>query len=345
MQRKHRTLLVNIIVVMLIVSGLLWIASLFFHPGARAWTDNAQVRRDIVVVNSRVQGFATKVLFSDFQHVEAGDTLVLIEDAQYRLQAAQAEAGYQNAQVAKSAQGTTIRTTQNSLSVADAELDEVRLQVQQAEKEYLRYKNLLASESVTRQQYERMETAYLTLKARYDKLVRQKQSTSLVKSEQTQRLDQNEAAIAVAEAQVELARLNLGYTVVTAPCSGRTGRRSIQEGELLHTGQELLTIVSDGPAWVEANFRERQLRHVEVGTRIKITVDALRGMSFTGVVESIADATGAQFSSLPVDNSTGNFVKVEQLIPVKIALPDELNNADELRMLKSGMNVEVKVQR
>ncbi len=343
MNRKQRTLVVNVIVVALIVAGIVWILSFFVHPGG--WTDNAQVRRDIVSVNSRVQGFAEQVLFDEYRQVAEGDTLVIIEDALYRLQVAQAEAGYQNALVARNAQGTTIRTTQNNLSVSDAELDEVRLQMQQAEKEYQRYRRLLERESVTQQQFETVETRFLTLKAKYDRLTRQQQTTRLVQSEQTQRLDQHSAAIAVAEAALEQARLNLGYTIVTAPCSGRIGRKAVQQGELVHQGQQLLTIVSDDDCWVEANFRERQMKNIHVGSPVTVKVDALGGRKFSGRIEAIADATGAQFSAIPQDNSTGNFVKVEQLIPVRIAISAANNDTAALAQLKSGMNVEVKVKK
>ena len=345
MERKHRTLAVNITVIALIAAGLVWIASLFVHPGSRAWTNNAQVRRHIVGVNSRVQGFAEQVLFDDFQEVRQGDTLLVIEDVQYRLQAAQAEANYQNALAAKSAQGTSIRTTQNNLSVSDAELEEVRLHMENALNELNRYKRLLASESVTRQQYEQVEVAYNTWKAKYDRLTRQQQSTRLMASEQTQRLDQNEAAVAVAHAALEQARLNLGYTVVVAPCGGRTGRKTVQQGELVYPGQPLLDIVDNSSCWIDANFRERQLRKVKVGDAVKVKVDALGGKVLQGRVEAIADATGAQFSAVPQDNSTGNFVKVEQLIPVKIALEATDNSAEDLAALKAGMNVECKIVR
>lgn len=339
--RQRRTLAVNIIVVAMIVAGIVWILSFFVHPNG--WTNNAQVRRDIVSINSRVQGFAEGVFFEEFQHVKQGDTLVIIEDAQYKLQVAQAEANYQNALAAKTAQGTTIRTTQNNLAVSDAELDEVRLQVQNAEKEYTRYKNLLARESVTQQQFESVETRYLTLKTRYDRLSRQQQSTRLVQREQTQRLDQNTAAINVAEAALNQARLNLSYTVITAPCTGTTGRKEVQQGELVHAGHQLLTLVSDSDCWVEANFRERQLKHIAVGNAVVVKVDALGGQRLKGRVAAVADATGAQFASAPQDNSTGNFVKVEQLIPVHITLSSEENDTSILSQLKSGMNVEVKV--
>ncbi|MBR1835222.1 MAG: HlyD family secretion protein [Bacteroidales bacterium] len=343
MKHKQRTLLVNIIVVALILVGLVWIFSLFLHPGSKAWTNNAQVRRDLVAVNSRVQGFASSVHYSEYDEVQKGDTLVIIEDAQYRLQVAQAEAALQNALAGSKAQGTTIRTAQNNITVSDAELDEVRLQIANAEKEYNRYKQLLAGAAVTQQQFDNVETRYKTLKARYDRLLRQQQSTRLVQNEQSQRLDQNQAAIQVAEATLQQARLNLGYTVVTAPCSGRLGRKAVQEGELVHPGQLLAVIVSNADCWVDANFRERQLKNIKEGAEVRVKVDALGGKTFTGRVASVADATGGQFSAVPQDNSTGNFVKVEQLIPVKIALPASDNNTDDLALLKSGMNVECKV--
>ncbi|MBR1644728.1 MAG: HlyD family secretion protein [Bacteroidales bacterium] len=345
MNRKNRTLLVNIVVVLLIGSGLVWIGSLFVHPGGRAWTNNAQVRRDIVSVTCRVQGFVERVACDDFQKVERGDTLVWIEDVHYRLQTAQAEAGYRDALAAKSAQGTSIRTTKNNLSVSDAELDEVRLQMAQAKREYDRNKTLLASEAVTRQQFEKSETQYLAWQAKHDRLLRQQQSTRLVQDEQSQRLDQNAAAVAVAEATLRQAQLNQAYTVVTAPCSGRAGRRMVKVGELVVPGRELLCVVSDSSCWVEANFRERQMKHVVVGATVDVKVDALGGQHFRGRVAAVADATGAQFSHVAQDNSTGNFVKVEQLIPVKVELPLSCNDTAALARLKSGMNVECKVVR
>ena len=215
--------------------------------------------------------------------------------------------------------------------------------MQNAERELGRYRRLLESESVTQQQFDNVETHYQTLKTRYDRLTRQQQSTRLVASEQTQRLDQNQAAIDVAEATLRQARLNLGYTVVMAPCNGRTSRKQVQTGELVHQGQQLLTIVDNDAVWVDANFRERQLRKISLGAPVLIKVDALGNAQLRGRVAAIADATGAQLSAVPQDNSTGNFVKVEQLIPVKISLSPDENDTDLLAQLKSGMNVECKV--
>lgn len=344
MERKQRTILVNIIVVASIVAALIWIFSLFIHPGSRAWTDNAQIRCEMVGVRARVHGYAERVLFDDYQFVHQGDTLVVIEDVSYRLQVATAEANFQNALAAKSAQGTTIKTTANNITVSDAELEEVKVQLKNAEKEYNRYKNLLRNEAVTQQQYDIVEMRYEQLQVQYDRLARQQESTRLVQREQTTRLDQHQAAIDVAEAALDQARLDLGYTVVTAPCSGFTGRKDILQGEMVHEGQELVTIVNNASYWVEANFRERQLRHLAVGNKVKVRVDAFGGKQLNGYIEAIADATGSQFARVGQDNSTGNFVKVEQLMPVKIALPSEANDTAILSQLKAGMNVECRVR-
>ena len=146
----------------------------------------------------------------------------------------------------------------------------------------------------------------------------------------------------MAEAAVELARLNLSYTVIVAPCDGVTGRRQIDEGQLVQPGQTLLDVVDSGEVWVTANYRETQLPHIAVGDDVEMTVDAVPDVTYHGVVESVSDATGAAFSLIPQDNATGNFVKVEQRVPVRIRL--EGNDAEAMSQLRAGLNVECKVR-
>jgi membrane fusion protein (multidrug efflux system) len=143
---------------------------------------------------------------------------------------------------------------------------------------------------------------------------------------------------------LEIAKLNLSYTVILAPCDGKTGRKTIQEGELVMPGKHLLTVVSDENKWVVANFRETQMQHIQAGNKVAIEIDAFPNHKFEGVVASISNASGAQYSPASPDHSVGNFVKVEQRIPVKI-LFTENNDAAILAQLTSGMNVECKVVR
>lgn len=173
-------------------------------------------------------------------------------------------------------------------------------------------------------------------------MLRQKQSTSLVKQEQTQRLDQNESAIKLAEAELELARLNLSYTVILATADGVTGRKEIHEGELVQQGQTLVTLVDGTEKWVIANYKETQTTRMQKGQLVDIQVDALPGVAFEGRISSISDATGSFYSLIPQDNSAGNFVKVEQRIPVRIEFTAR-NRAEDLERLRAGMNVECTV--
>jgi membrane fusion protein (multidrug efflux system) len=146
----------------------------------------------------------------------------------------------------------------------------------------------------------------------------------------------------LAEAAVELARLNLSYTVIIATCDGVTGRKEVHEGQLVQPGQTIVNIVDDSEVWVVANYRETQLPNIAVGAEVEIEADALPGVSFRGTVETISDATGAQYSLIPQDNATGNFVKVEQRVPVRISL--EGNDAEDLAKLRSGLNVTCEVK-
>lgn len=338
MKKHTQKIIVNTLVVALLLCALGWFLSLFWHPGVE-YTDNAQVRKDIVPVSSRVQGFVKEIRFDEFQRVQKGDTLLLIEDAEFRLALAQAEAGYQNAQVGESAAGAGIHTTDNNILVTQSAIEEVKIQLANAEADYIRYKNLLEKGAVTRQQFDGMKTQYEGLKAKVATMERQITTTRSVRSEQELRRQQSRAGIDVASAALDLARLNLSYTVITAPCEGVTGAKTIQEGELLMPGQRLLPIVSDAEPWIIANFRESQLGGIAVGSKVDIKVDALKGVKFNGIVEAIADATGAQYSPMAPDNATGNFVKIEQRIPVKIKFTE-----GPLERLSSGMNVTCKVR-
>lgn len=339
--RKVKKLIYNIVIVCLLAAGLIYVCSRFFHPGVE-YTDNAQVKQHITPVNTRVQGFVQRICFDEYKPVHKGDTLVIIEDTEFRLRLAQAEADLANALAGQEATTAGIATTQNNLSVNDAGIAEVRVQLENARRELERYKRLLAEDAVTRQQYDNILTAYEATKARYEQVSGVKHSTSLTKNEQTHRLGQNEAAVRLAQAAVELARLNLSYTVITATCDGVTGRKDIHEGQLVQPGQTMVDIVDGTDLWVIANYRETQLPHIHEGDRVTLTADAVPGVTYTGTVESISDATGAAFSLIPQDNATGNFVKVEQRVPVRISLAG--NDPERLKLLRAGFNVECKVK-
>lgn len=340
--RKTKKLIYNTTVIALLLIGVAYVCSRFIHLGNVEYTDNAQVRQHITPVSTRVQGFIKKIYFDEYKPVHKGDTLLVIEDSEFKLRLAQAEADLANALAGRQATNAGIATTQNNISVNDATVEEIRVQRANAGRELQRYKKLLEQDAVTKQQYDNVKTAYDAINARYEQALRTRHSTSLSKNEQAHRLGQNEAAVRLAQAAVDLAKLNLSYTVIVATCDGVTGRKDIHEGQLVQPGQTMVDIVDDGELWVVANYRETQLPNIKEGASVTFTADAVPGVEYKGVVESLSDATGAAFSLIPQDNATGNFVKVEQRVPVRIRLHG--NDTADVRRLRAGFNVECKVK-
>lgn len=214
--------------------------------------------------------------------------------------------------------------------------DNARVQMENAMREDNRFKNLLSQDAVTRQQYDEVHTGYLRAKAAYEQAVRSRQMQSAVVTEQGHQLSVSEQGIELARRAVDLARLNLSYCYIIATCNGTVGMKNIHAGQLVNPGQTLVSIVDNGERWIEANYKESQLPHIKVGNKAEITVDAVPGIQYTGTVERISDATGSAFSLIPIDNATGNFVKVEQRVTVRIKLDEN----DDVARLKSGYNVE-----
>ena len=342
MMRNKKRAIPNFFILLILAIGISWVFGRFIHLGSVEFTDNAQVKQHLTPVNTRVQGFIKKICFEEYQQVKKGDTLVIIDDMEYRLKVAQAEADLQSALAGKTAMYTTINTTQNNILVTDAAIREQEVRLKNAEADFKRYQGLLKEEAVTPQQFDRVKTDYEATQARYEQLFRQKESTSLVKQEQTQRLDQNESSIKLAEAALNLARLNLSYTVILATADGMTGRKEIHEGELVQPGQTLVTLVDGTEKWVIANYKETQTTNMCEGLLVDIKVDAIPDVKFEGRISSISDATGSSYSLIPQDNSAGNFVKVEQRIPIRIEFTEN-NRKEDLQRLRAGMNVECSV--
>lgn len=339
---KHRTkkILSYIITLAVIIAAGIWVASKFIHFGNVEFTDNAQVQRQIVPVNSRVQGYIKEIRFKEYEPVKKGDTLVIIDDADMRLRVAQANADYQNALAGRTVADRSVGVASANVAVSEASIAEAKVLMENAAVDLERYRKLLDKDAVTRQQYDGAETDYKAKKARYEMLARQRSATSSVVAETRQRISQNDAGIELAKALLETAELNLSYTVITAPCDGYASHKEIQIGQLVQPGQTLLDIVDGSEVWITANYKETQLEHIHPGSEVEIKVDAIPDKTFTGKVVSLSTATGAALSLLPQDNSAGNFVKVRQRIPVRIELTDDA----DLNLLRAGMNVECEVK-
>lgn len=334
MKQKTRRQAQNAGVIILIALCLGWVAYRFWGFTSSTFTDNARIERLIVPVNIRVQGFISEVRFDDYAYVHKGDTLAIIDDSEYALRVAQAKADVKNASAGKDALSSSISTTQNNVAVNEAAIAEVKALLDNAERDLRRYEGLLARGAVTQQQFDGVKANYDALKAKYQTMTRQKQSTSMVASEQRVRLGQNDAAIEMALAALNLAELNLSYTIVTAPCDGYCSRKAIQAGQLVLPGQTLVDIVDANDVWVTANYKERQTAKMAVGDSVEIKVDAVPGITYHGVISDISAATGTAYTPQAHANAVGNFVKVEQRIPVKIRFTGS-NSADDLKRLRA----------
>lgn len=343
MKHRSKKIISYIITIAVIGAAAIWVGSRFVHLGNVEFTDNAQVRRQIVPVNSRVQGYIKEIRFNEYEPVKRGDTLVVIDDADMRLNVARARADYQNALAGRDVADRSVTSAAANVAVSEASIAEAKVLMEMAATDFARYEKLLEQEAVTRQQYDGAKTDYEAKKARYEMLSRQRSATSAVVDINRRRIYQSEAGIELAKALLETAELNLSYTVIVAPCDGYASRKEIQVGQLVQPGQTLLVIVDSQDIWVAANYKETQLQHIEPGSVVDIEVDAVPGVVFSGKVKTISTATGASLSLLPQDNSAGNFVKVRQRVPVRIEFTAD-NRPEDMAKLRAGMNVECSVK-
>jgi membrane fusion protein (multidrug efflux system) len=299
-------------------------------------TDDAYVKADMSVIASKVGGYIADVEITDNQHVKTGDLLAKIDDRDYRIavEAAQNKLATQDASIARlkeqaKAQGALIE--QAKAQVASAEAGEIRAQADFDRAQALANREYGSKQTLDQARAQRdqavagvaaAKAAQLSAEANLSVLNAQVDEATHVRAELQTSLDQ--------------ANLNLSYTEVRAPFDGVVGNKAVQLGQFVQTGTRLLSLVPLDTVYVEANYKETQLGEIRPGQTADVSVDAADGRSFTGVVESIAPASGSQFSLLPPENATGNFTKIVQRVPVRIRVSGE---AVEAGVLRPGLSV------
>jgi len=352
---KKRNPIFLVILILLVIVGAWFGISKYIHGQHHEETDDAQISADITPVIPRVSGYIKEIKVNDNQYVKKGDTLVVIDDRDFviKLQEAQAAlaAAQSNLQIAKAtsnAAKANISTSAASVGTIDAQIDAARVNVWRTSQDYDRYSNLIKDHSVTQQQYEQALAAKQTAEKQLAILQEQKKQastqTNAVAVQSNATAQQSGAANAVVEqrqVEVEAAKLNLSYTVVTAQQDGLVSKVNVQPGQVVQAGQSLFALVHSNNIWVTANFKETQINKMRVGQKVIVTADAYHKHEFEARLASFAPATGSTFSLLPPDNATGNFVKTVQRVPVRIEFT---NPSDSLvRQLRPGMNVAVDV--
>jgi membrane fusion protein (multidrug efflux system) len=400
--RKSRRRAVRIIVPIAILILLVGGYFLWKHFNAYESTDDAQIDGHINAISARINGNVIQVLTDDEKYVKAGDVLVRIDPTDYQVAVAMAEADLAAAEAAlqgsrtdipitttnTASQLTTAHSTridanaalvgaQRQLSAAHSRVETAKAQVREAEANYkkasddvVRYRQLVAKDEISKQQYDTAvstaDAAKATLDARTAAAAEAEDNMRVAQSAVEQasaKITQADASILAAmtapqqvavsetraksaQAQVaqrrallDQAKLNLSYCTIFAPVGGIVGKKTVEVGHNISPGEQLMAVVPLDDIWVTANFKETQLRRMKPGQAVKVGVDAY-SREYNGKVEGVGGASGSKFSLLPPENATGNYVKVVQRIPVRINLEPGQNDDHRLR---PGMSVDPKV--
>ncbi len=324
-----RIALMAIVPLLVIGLGLYW----YVTSGRYVSTDNAYVQQDIIEVGPEVDGRIVAVLVEENQHVEAGDILFRIDPEPYRIAVQQAEADISDAQLALSQAETAVATSGVDIATA-------RETVEFARRNLARERELMERGFNTRARVEDYENRLSDARARLNAALAARQDAQAAVGGANSRSRQNEyPAVAAARARLEEARLNLERTEVRASVSGTISEvERLQIGNMATAGVPVVSIVADDETWVEANFKETDLDRMRVGQPARITFDAYPDLVVEGRVESIGAGTGAEFSILPPQNATGNWVKVTQRVPVRIAIEGQ-----PARQMITGLSADVRV--
>jgi membrane fusion protein (multidrug efflux system) len=352
---KKRSPIFFIILAVMIVGSLYLGITRYIHSQKHEETDDAQVEANLSPVISKISGYISEVRVKDNQVVQKGDTLIVLDKRDLAMALEQAEAALSTARSnLASARANTEATHKNigtaaaAVETVNAQIEAAKVNVWRASEDLKRYENLIKDHSITQQQYEQALAAKQSADKQLQILIAQRNQaaaqTGVVQGQVTASKEQSDIArsgIRQREVEVENAKLNLGYTVITAAESGVVSKVPVQAGQFIQAGAQLFSVVLNDDKWVVANFKETQVNKMVEGQKVVIKADAFPGKEFKAKLASLSPATGARFALLPPDNASGNFVKVVQRLPVKI----EFEHPDDplIKKLRAGMNVVVDV--
>lgn len=356
MENKKTNTKFTLIISALVILGITYGTFKYMHSLAHEETDDAQVEKKMNPIIPRVSGYINKVYIKDNDFVKKGDTLFTIDAKEYELKIEEAIANLASAEGNFEVSKADIGSVLASVSVSDANvqsangsIESAKIKLGLATNDFNRYSNLYKNHTITKQQYEQALAAKQEAENQVRILQQQQKASSFQKSvnQAKSKVSDKQTEVAAsnikrAKALLEVAQLNLTYTVVTAAIDGQVSKIDIQPGQLVQPGQSLFYIINNTEAWVIANFKETQLNKMITGQNVTLKVDAYPDYEFDGTITSFSPATGSRFSILPPDNATGNFVKTIQRLPVKINI-DATNDIEKVKLLRPGMNVDVDV--
>jgi membrane fusion protein (multidrug efflux system) len=338
--RKPGRIIVGVIAGIAVVTALIFGVKRLEFALAHEDTDDAQVDGHVSPVLPRVAGYVLKVLVDDNQRVAAGQPVIEIDARELDLRIAQAQAALASAEADLATAGAALANARADAETADSNIRTGEVRERKAARDLARDTQLFKTGAITDSQLSDTQAAADTAVAQVESLRRSAAASRLQVPVATARVAAARTQVAQRVADLDFAKLQRSYAAVVAPIGGFVSRKNVEPGEFVQAGQTVLSIASDTDVWVVANFKETQLTRMRAGQAVEFTADTYPGVVFHGKVDSIAGTTGARFALLPPDNSTGNFVKVTQRIPVKIVLAEPPPGDHPLR---PGMSVDAVV--
>jgi membrane fusion protein (multidrug efflux system) len=328
--KRKKVIILSIIAAVFILAGLAWLLLYIFVFSKRETTDDAYVQGDMVTISSRVAGTVIEVDAEETERVHAGQVLIKLDPVDANVALMNAEG--QLAQAVREAQAKMQQANQ-----ADAAIPQRRAQYEQARDEYNRRHPLLERRAVSAEEVDSGKRQMEQAKAALDAAEREAAAAHAQVDGTTV---ENYPAVIQARSQFRNAWVNNGRNAIVSPIEGYAARRQVQVGQRIQAGQDLLTVVPLSDLWVDANFKETQLEHIRIGQPVKITTDMYSDVEYHGKVIGLNAGTGSAFSLLPAENATGNWIKVVQRLPVRVAI-----DAEDLRKhpLRIGLSTDVNV--
>ncbi len=337
---KKKSQLPRIIAALLLVAALIYGYTKMRYNAVHETTDNAQLETNIMPVIARVSGYIDQVNIHDYDTVSKGDVLVIIDSSEFVLVLDEMKADYNQAIADLENAKANYENARLSANVSSSNVDLIKVRVNKAKNDYERDQNLFKDNAITSKQ---MDDSKSNFDATQKQLITGNNDQIVAGSRITiaeAGIKKAEAVVALKKSRLDQQHLKLSYTRLIARVNGKVSKKNIEAGQFIQSGQTLFNIVSDTDYWVVANFKETQLEKMKVGQQAHITIDSYPDLDIIGKVVSMSDATGSKFALLPPDNSSGNFVKVTQRVPVKIEIE---NVAQYKNILKAGLSLEVAV--
>lgn len=329
LSKRNIVIIVGLLIAMLVAGGLWW----WIRAGRIVSTDDARVKGTIVAVSAKVNGRVEKVLVNEGDNVQAGQVIAILEKQEFEAQVDQAKAtlAIDQAKLAEIIAGNRPQ----EIAQANATVLQAKANMENAKRNSERDETLYHQGGISAQQRDASKTAYDIAQAQYISATEQ-QSLS-VEGSRKEDIQMAQAQLQQARAVLKNAEIQLADTVVKAPVSGVLALKSVEDGEIIAFGQQLFSISNLSDVWIGANIEETYIGRVKVGQHVEFTVDAYPDKKFSGEVIVVGPASGSQFALLPTENTSANFTKVTQRLPIKI-------QAEESEyVLKPGMSAVINI--